>query len=48
LSPEFRGSMRGMKNPYGHTEVSRRIIEKLKSVKLTEDLIMKEFCRVPQ
>jgi UDP-N-acetylglucosamine 2-epimerase (non-hydrolysing)/GDP/UDP-N,N'-diacetylbacillosamine 2-epimerase (hydrolysing) len=46
LSPAFKGSIEGMKNPYDKFEdgmTSRRIKETLKTITLSESLIKKEF-----
>ncbi|MFH1846208.1 MAG: UDP-N-acetylglucosamine 2-epimerase [Candidatus Omnitrophota bacterium] len=43
LSPLFIGSLAKMKNPYGTENVSVRIKDKLKKIKLGEGLIKKEF-----
>jgi UDP-hydrolysing UDP-N-acetyl-D-glucosamine 2-epimerase len=48
LSSEFRDSLKGMKNPYGHGDVSRKIVKKLKNVKLDMGLIKKKFCEITQ
>lgn len=43
LSPEFRQSLKGMKNPYGQGNASERIVEKLKTVNIKQGLIKKRF-----
>lgn len=48
LSPEFRKSLSGMKNPYGEGDASIKIIEKLKSIELDESLIKKRFYEMVQ
>jgi UDP-N-acetylglucosamine 2-epimerase (non-hydrolysing)/GDP/UDP-N,N'-diacetylbacillosamine 2-epimerase (hydrolysing) len=46
LSPEFKGSLIGMRNPYGEGNSSDRIVEKLRTIPLDESLIKKEFHEV--
>lgn len=48
LSPEFRNSLKGMKNPYGEGNASKKIVETLKTIKLDEKLIKKRFCEILQ
>lgn len=43
LSAEFKKSLRGLKNPYAQEKTSQRIVEKLKTVSITEGLIKKSF-----
>lgn len=43
ISPEFRNSLKGMRNPYGKGDASEKIIEKLKTILLREGLIKKRF-----
>lgn len=43
LSPEFRKSLKGMKNPYGDGKASQRILSCLKEVPLDQKLILKRF-----
>ena len=43
ISNEFRNSLKGMKNLYGDGSASQRIIEKLKTVPLSENLVKKKF-----
>jgi len=43
LSPEFKNSLKGIKNPYGEGNSSKRIIGKLKTISLNEGLIKKRF-----
>lgn len=47
LSPRFKASLKGMKNPYGSGNSSKKIVEKIKCIKLDERLIKKEFYRIP-
>lgn len=47
LSPGFRRSLRGLKNPYGDGNASKRIVERLKSVALNQELIVKKFYDLP-
>ena len=42
--PEFRASLRDLKNPYGDGNASTRIVDRLKSAPLGEELIKKRFC----
>ncbi|MHB8539778.1 MAG: UDP-N-acetylglucosamine 2-epimerase [Candidatus Acidiferrales bacterium] len=41
MSPEFRASLQGMSNPYGHGHASEKIVEVLTTVPLSEQLLMK-------
>jgi UDP-N-acetylglucosamine 2-epimerase (non-hydrolysing)/GDP/UDP-N,N'-diacetylbacillosamine 2-epimerase (hydrolysing) len=43
-SPEFRGSLQGMTNPYGEGFASEQIVEVLTTVSLGEQLLMKRHC----
>lgn len=43
LSFEFKESLKGMKNPYGDGNASGKIIDKLKTISLGEQLIKKRF-----
>jgi len=43
FSKEFRSSLEGLGNPYGKGDSSRKIVEKLKTVALGEDLLKKSF-----
>lgn len=43
LSPEFRKALAGMKNPYGEGNASERIVEKLNTIPLNENLVKKKF-----
>lgn len=43
LSFEFKELLKGMKNPYGEGNASEKIIDKLKSISLGEDLVKKRF-----
>ena len=42
-SPTFIETIKGMKNPYGNGTASEAIVSCLKSLDLTESLIMKKF-----
>jgi UDP-hydrolysing UDP-N-acetyl-D-glucosamine 2-epimerase len=44
LSPGFRASLAGLVNPYGDGRAAERIIERLKTVTINENLLMKRFC----
>jgi UDP-N-acetylglucosamine 2-epimerase len=46
MTPEFRGSLHGLDNPYGDGRAAERIVTRLKSVALDERLICKAFCDV--
>src|SRR3990172_12297016 len=46
LSKEFRNSLRGMHNPYGDGNASEKIVKKLKTVLLGEQLIKKRFYEI--
>lgn len=46
ISPEFRTSLKGMKNPYGKGCASEKIIKKLKTIPLDENLIKKQFYEI--
>jgi UDP-hydrolysing UDP-N-acetyl-D-glucosamine 2-epimerase len=46
LSPEFRNSLRGTKNPYGKGCVSEKIVEQLKAMTLNGNLVKKTFHEV--
>ena len=48
LSKEFRNSLRGMHNPYGDGNASEKIVKKLKTVLLGEQLIKKRFYEISQ
>jgi UDP-hydrolysing UDP-N-acetyl-D-glucosamine 2-epimerase len=48
LSNEFKNSLKGMRNPYGKGDASRKIVEKLKTARLGEDLIKKRFYEIPR
>lgn len=43
LSPEFKNSLKGMKNPYGDGKTSGKIVASLKKIALDQKLIMKRF-----
>lgn len=43
LSARFRRSLKGLKNPYGRGGVSEKIVEKLKNIPLTEEIVKKKF-----
>ena len=47
LQPQFRGSLHGMRNPYGDGHASRRIVEELKRVPLDHRLLQKRFAELP-
>jgi UDP-N-acetylglucosamine 2-epimerase (non-hydrolysing)/GDP/UDP-N,N'-diacetylbacillosamine 2-epimerase (hydrolysing) len=42
-SPEFRGRLTRLTNPYGDGWAAKRIVEKLRSVKINENLLVKRF-----
>lgn len=46
LSAEFKNSLKDMRNPYGDGNASDRIIEKLKNLRLGEQLIKKKFYKI--
>jgi len=48
LSVEFINSTKGMKNPYGEGNASQKIVEKLKTIPLSEKLIKKRFYEIPE
>jgi UDP-hydrolysing UDP-N-acetyl-D-glucosamine 2-epimerase len=43
LSPEFRKTLQGLRNPYRCGNASKKIVERLKEVDLNENLIVKRF-----
>lgn len=43
LSPEFKASLRNLKNPYGDGKSSERILNVLKNVQINEQLLFKEL-----
>ncbi len=43
ISPDFKASLKGMKNPYGDGRSSQRIVEILKTVSIDERLLKKEL-----
>lgn len=43
LSPEFKSSIKGKKNPYGDGSASLKIVDKLKTLILNEKLLKKPF-----
>ncbi len=47
LSPEFRSSLRRLRNPYGDGHAAERIVEVLRTVPLDERLLTKKFCDSP-
>ena len=47
LDPDFRGKLKGLSNPYGDGHAAERIVEKLMSVPLDEELIKKRFVNYP-
>jgi len=46
-APEFRDSLRGMKNPYGDGFASEKIVEILTTVPLSHELLMKRHAALP-
>ncbi|MCQ9206949.1 MAG: UDP-N-acetylglucosamine 2-epimerase [Omnitrophica bacterium] len=46
ISPAFRKSLAGLKNPYGNGGASERIVETLKNFHITESLIKKKFFEI--
>ena len=46
LSPDFRNSLKGMKNPYGEGNASEKIVKILKTISLGECLIKKRFYEI--
>jgi UDP-hydrolysing UDP-N-acetyl-D-glucosamine 2-epimerase len=46
LSPDFRDSLKGMKNPYGEGNASEKIVKILKTISLGEGLIKKRFYEI--
>jgi UDP-N-acetylglucosamine 2-epimerase len=48
LSAEFKNFSKGMKNPYGEGHASQKIVEKLKTIPLSEKLIKKRFYEIPE
>jgi UDP-hydrolysing UDP-N-acetyl-D-glucosamine 2-epimerase len=46
-SKEFRDSLRGMTNPYGDGQASRKIVEVLTTVPLSQELLMKCHASMP-
>jgi len=46
LSSEFKNSLKDMRNPYGDGNTSDRIVEKLKNLRLGEQLIKKKFYEI--
>jgi len=47
-SQGFRKSISGMKNPFGDGHASRRIVQRLKQVKIDENLLIKRFFDIDQ
>jgi UDP-N-acetylglucosamine 2-epimerase (non-hydrolysing)/GDP/UDP-N,N'-diacetylbacillosamine 2-epimerase (hydrolysing) len=47
ISADFRTSLKGMKNPYGEGDASEKIVKKLKSITIDENLIKKRFYEMP-
>lgn len=45
-SPEFKESLTKLKNPYGEGNASRKIVNKLKNLCITENLIKKQFFKL--
>jgi UDP-N-acetylglucosamine 2-epimerase (non-hydrolysing)/GDP/UDP-N,N'-diacetylbacillosamine 2-epimerase (hydrolysing) len=48
LSPGFKRSLKGLKNPYGEGNASERIVEKLATIPLGEELIKRSFYDMPE
>jgi len=48
LSEEFYESLRGMKNPYGEGDSSKKIVETLKAASLDDHLLKKIFYELPE
>lgn len=48
LSAEFKNSLKEMKNPYGEGDTSQKIVEKLKTIPLSEKLIKKRFYEISE
>jgi UDP-N-acetylglucosamine 2-epimerase len=46
LSPDFKKSLKKMENPYGKPGSSIRIVEKIKTVSLQENLLKKKFYEI--
>ncbi len=46
LAPEFRESLRGLRNPYGAGHAAARIVEALKGIAIDERLLVKRFHQV--
>lgn len=44
LSPEFRASLAGLKNPYGDGHAANRIVRVLSEITLGDALVVKRFC----
>jgi UDP-N-acetylglucosamine 2-epimerase (non-hydrolysing)/GDP/UDP-N,N'-diacetylbacillosamine 2-epimerase (hydrolysing) len=47
VSAEFRDGLRGLRNPYGRGEASQCIVERLKTLQLNQELIVKRFHDFP-
>lgn len=47
ISPHFRESFKGMKNPYGEGNASKKIMRKLKTLSLDDRFLKKRFCNLP-
>jgi UDP-N-acetylglucosamine 2-epimerase len=43
LSPKFRNSLNGMKNPYGDGRSAKRIVEILETIPINEKLLYKKI-----
>ena len=43
ILPEFRSSLLSMENPYGNGYAAVKIVQKLKTMKIDQDLLMKKF-----
>jgi UDP-N-acetylglucosamine 2-epimerase (non-hydrolysing)/GDP/UDP-N,N'-diacetylbacillosamine 2-epimerase (hydrolysing) len=48
LSNDFRKSLKGLKNPYGEGDTSAKIIAKLKTVAIGQNLIKKKFHEIQE
>ncbi len=47
-SPEFKAGLAGLENPYGDGRAAERIVARLKSVALDDDLMVKKFHDLPR
>lgn len=48
VSPAFRGTLKGLENPYGDGHAAERIVARLKTVPLDGRLLMKRFHDLPR